>query len=185
MSEYTGLSEIISGGQTGADQGGLLAARAAGLLTGGTAPAKFMTANGPNPLLRAFGLVAKGNLQSRTMANIIDSDATVVLSADMASPGTVLTLRYCRERRKPCLAIDTSIAMTTFGDTGGVLTATTDDWCEILNDFIRLHSVRTLNVAGNRERFNDLRTTWVTEIFLRRTFQLLDLDNLLIRQADL
>jgi hypothetical protein len=34
----TALTRLISGGQTGADQGGLRAARAAGIETGGWAP---------------------------------------------------------------------------------------------------------------------------------------------------
>ncbi len=53
------LREIISGGQTGADQAGLYVGKMLGLKTGGVAPPHFMTHEGPNPeLLRdEYGLV--------------------------------------------------------------------------------------------------------------------------------
>lgn len=41
------LRKIISGGQTGADQGGLRAGRLLHLETGGTAPHNWMTEQGP------------------------------------------------------------------------------------------------------------------------------------------
>ena len=45
------------GGQTGADQGGLRAARACGIPTGGWAPRGWQTEDGPCPALANFGLV--------------------------------------------------------------------------------------------------------------------------------
>ncbi|HME98544.1 MAG TPA: putative molybdenum carrier protein, partial [Terriglobia bacterium] len=51
------MKKIISGGQTGADMGGLLAARELGIETGGMAPKGWLTENGPEEvLLRSFGL---------------------------------------------------------------------------------------------------------------------------------
>ncbi len=41
------VRKIISGGQTGADRGGLLAGEALKIETGGTAPPIFMTELGP------------------------------------------------------------------------------------------------------------------------------------------
>ena len=50
--------KIISGGQTGADMGALLAARELGIPTGGVAPKGWLTENGPQEeLLRNFGLI--------------------------------------------------------------------------------------------------------------------------------
>jgi Circularly permutated YpsA SLOG family len=49
--------KIVSGGQTGADQAGLRAARAAGIETGGWAPKGWDTEDGPAPWLEDFGLI--------------------------------------------------------------------------------------------------------------------------------
>lgn len=51
------LIKIVTGGQTGADQGALLAARAAGIATGGWAPLGWMTEDGPAPWLADFRLI--------------------------------------------------------------------------------------------------------------------------------
>lgn len=58
MADAGEMFKVISGGQTGADQAGLRAARAAGLVTGGWAPRGWLTEAGPAPrLAREFGLV--------------------------------------------------------------------------------------------------------------------------------
>ena len=46
----TGLEMVISGGQTGADRGGLIAAKALGIPTGGTAPLGYKTEAGMKSL---------------------------------------------------------------------------------------------------------------------------------------
>ncbi|MGH9425849.1 MAG: YpsA SLOG family protein [Terriglobia bacterium] len=64
---------IISGGQTGADQAGLRAARAVGFRTGGYAPVGWFTEDGPQPaLLQGFGLVEcdRPGYAARTFANV-------------------------------------------------------------------------------------------------------------------
>ena len=62
------LAKIISGGQTGADTGGLLAGKRLGIKTGGTAPPRFMTDAGTNYALHlSFGLV-EGEPDPRTNA---------------------------------------------------------------------------------------------------------------------
>jgi hypothetical protein len=182
---YTGLHKVISGGQTGADQGGLMAAHQLGVLTGGTAPAGFMTSRGPLPLLECFGLKAEGTLQTRTKKNIMDSDATVVLSGDLASSGTVLTIRLCKELQKPCLVLDIASACTAFGDTRTFPVETIDQLSRPLYEFLLQHQVRILNVAGNRERFDDARTTHAAHGVVATALSFLDLDNLLIRDSDL
>jgi len=49
---------IISGGQTGADLGGLVGARRIGIETGGTAPRGYKTEKGSQvDALKAFGLI--------------------------------------------------------------------------------------------------------------------------------
>lgn len=182
---YHGLEKVISGGQTGADQAGLLAAHQVGLLTGGTAPAGFMTARGPNMLLTAFGLTAEGTLQTRTKRNVADSDATVILSGDMTSSGTLLTVRYCNELNRRYYSLDISSLQAEFGDTGVPSAQLIDEMGMGLCTFIVYRRVRTLNVAGNRERFDDSRTTRISQLILNRAFKYLDLDVLLRRDSDL
>ncbi len=73
------LRKIISGGQTGADMGGLLAAKELGLETGGTAPGGYKTEKGRNLDLRdIYGLTQFGTYPQRTRINVRDSDATVI-----------------------------------------------------------------------------------------------------------
>ena len=95
------LTTIISGGQTGADMAGLLAARDIGLKTGGTAAPYYATSEGKQEeLLKSFGLKAiswqgswvKGYIE-RTKANVDNSDATVVFKYK-DSPGTDKTIGY-------------------------------------------------------------------------------------------
>jgi hypothetical protein len=79
------LRKVISGGQSGADLAGLMAARKLGLKTRGTAAPNFSTSEGARgSVLKSFGLCAvpsKGSLAEgycrRSMINVDDSDATV------------------------------------------------------------------------------------------------------------
>ena len=88
------LIKVISGGQTGADQAGLAAAKACGLETGGWAPKGWLTADGEaEELLRSYGLKEhRGGYRSRTWANVKDADATIRLATNFDSPGEKCTL---------------------------------------------------------------------------------------------
>lgn len=135
------VTRIISGGQTGADMGGLAAGRALGLDTGGTAPPAFITENGPNAQLRdVYKLTASSakGYAPRTKDNIINSDGTVILSAHVGSPGTRLTIAMAKSEHKPYLLVDLS--------TTDIASATKN-----VKAFLHDNSIETLNVAGNRE----------------------------------
>jgi len=74
--------KVISGGQTVADQAGLIATRRFGIPTGGWMPNGFETADGPNPqLARKYRLREhrSGNAE-RTATNWRDSDGTIHLA---------------------------------------------------------------------------------------------------------
>lgn len=122
--------KIISGGQTGADMGGLLAGRDLGIKTGGWAPKGWITEAGPNLALREYGLIqhSSPNYPPRTRMNIINSDVTV-LFGDMQSAGSRLVIGICEEDCVPYLL---------------------NPDAEELREFCRLWEVETLNVAGNR-----------------------------------
>ncbi|MCU7806297.1 MAG: putative molybdenum carrier protein [Candidatus Thiodiazotropha sp. (ex Semelilucina semeliformis)] len=130
-------SKIISGGQTGADIGGLTGAKKVGISTGGYAPRGYKTEVGPQPeVLKEFGLVElpSSNYKHRTKQNVFSSDATLIVSTDPTSHGTQLTIQYCKELKKPFLLIDPA-----------------KDCCELIRVFLDNHSPRVLNIAGNRE----------------------------------
>ena len=83
------ISRIISGGQSGADQGGLEAAERLGVPTGGFMPKGFRTEDGPRPDLAArYGLVEASTpgYPERTERNVQLADGTAVFAA-AGSPG--------------------------------------------------------------------------------------------------
>ena len=125
--------KIISGGQTGADLGGLEGARLAGIETGGLAPEGYRTEEGNNfDLGKIYGLVEAGakNYNHRTIRNVIYSEGTAIFADDVHSPGTKLTINTCVDREKPFIINPTP------GE---------------LRGFIEQHKIETLNIAGNRE----------------------------------
>ncbi len=133
MSKAGRPRKIVSGGQTGADLGGLAAARQLGIPTGGWAPRGWLTEDGPSPeLLRdTYGLeLCDGGYDLRTELNVRDSDATVVFARDPESNGTRATIDWAEHYGKPIIINPTA---------------------EELRDFVAGHKVGVLNIAGNRE----------------------------------
>ncbi len=131
---------IISGGQTGADMGGLIAAREADIPTGGTAPAAWLTEDGPKKtLLQSFGLVecAEPGYPARTRTNVLQSDGTLIVG-NYDSGGSALTYEIVRESRK-------AISLLSYPNAAG------DDETERFRQWLQGNGVRVLNVAGNRE----------------------------------
>ena len=136
------LTKIISGGQTGADQGALHGARLAGLETGGAAPKGYWTENGGEPdLLGGYGLIetVSTGYPPRTRINVMNSDGTLIFG-DPSSAGSRLTERLCLNFEKPYQTIHWPYLATP-----PVLPI--KQWMEIYN-------IKTLNVAGNRESKN-------------------------------
>jgi hypothetical protein len=95
------LDRVISGGQTGADQAALRAARACGISTGGWAPRGWLTEAGPAPWLAEWGLAEcpEGETEAerylaRRRRCVKDSFA-VVCFGDMTSPGSRALDRDC------------------------------------------------------------------------------------------
>jgi len=138
------LSKIISGGQTGIDQSALFSAWKHGIQTGGTAPHGFLTSHGNCPVLQVFGLNAKGHYTYRTKENVKNSDATIILTSNKDSPGTIATVRYCKELQKPYKTFDISI-----------LSSDPTQYKNIAEDIVSFiidnGNISVLNVAGNRE----------------------------------
>lgn len=127
------VEKIISGGQTGADRGGLIAGGTLGIETGGTAPPGFITEKGSDPSLRLYGLVEgkpdPKTYPKRTRRNVKDSDGTLLMG-NAESPGSRLTLGCCVDLEKPWIM---------------------NPIPSELSRWLIANSIKILNVAGNRE----------------------------------
>jgi len=148
------LKKIISGGQTGGDMAGLIAAKLMGLKTGGTAPNKFITANGPKPdLLNMMyglreGVVDPKTFPMRTMANVDNANATVAQLVK-PSPGTGNTIGYAESGRWQKASNETP------GVRGGyrphaVVGADKAEAIKLIRQLLE-QNPEILNVAGHRE----------------------------------
>jgi hypothetical protein len=137
---------VISGGQTGADIGGLRAARRVGIATGGWAPKGYMTERGPMPYL--LGTVysleehPSPHYPPRTALNIFSSDMTLIF-ADRLDGGSALTRDMCFKMKKPVF----HIAPCDY-DVEGLdhLSALVDVW-----KWVERQPHDIINIAGNRE----------------------------------
>jgi hypothetical protein len=164
MSQQRLLPErVISGGQTGADQAGLIVACRFGIPTSGWMPKGFLTTTGPAPdLAREFGLGEHtGGYADRTEANVRLADGTLRCAASFGTLGEKCTLKWLRHHSKPYLDIDRA----------------TPPPVEEVAEWIKRHSIRVLNVAGNVEpKSKKAKTSGITEFvidYLSRVFLVL------------
>lgn len=149
--------KVVSGGQTGADQAALHAARDCGLATSGWAERKWGTEDGPNPKLFDFGLLPcrLPGYPARTEANVEDSDGTIWFG-HRDTPGHLCTWNACDLNSKPFLEISAGITTP-----------------RLVADWIAFHSIEVLNVAGNRESKNP-GIFAATKVFLTELFTILN-----------
>lgn len=193
--EYGGLHKVISGGQTGADQGGLLAAWSVGVETGGVAPANYKTQAGHNPLLEILGLSPHRdpNYNVRTKLNVDGSDGTIIIAHNVASPGTAYTMRMAATLGKPyhVLNISELVRHLALGEKIENELVTITDFGTQLFDFIVKNRISCLNVAGNREIHSDgssagtLVVTTVTRWIVTAALLSLEKDGKLIKRKEL
>ena len=133
----TFLKKLVSGAQTGADEGGLEAAVKFGIETGGWIPKGFRTEIGPRPELAKYNLVetTSSNFGPRTYANAHDSDGTIRFAFDFDSAGEKCTLKAINKFNKPYIDVDIEDPISVK---------------EVVN-WIKENNIKVLNVAGNRE----------------------------------
>jgi putative molybdenum carrier protein len=141
------LKRVISGGQSGADKAGLVAAKAVGLATGGTVPRGWRTENGSDLSLRDFGVMEHSDsaYPPRTRKNVHDSDGTIIIASKLDG-GSNLTAGICRMGRKPMLHV---------AELTPAMLVTAARWIED-------NRIETLNVAGNRESKSPGLQVWAT-----------------------
>jgi hypothetical protein len=132
------LEKIISGGQTGVDRGALDAALDLGFPCGGFCPEDRAAEDGRIPSHYPLTPLPGAGYRERTLQNVIDADATVILCQDEPTGGTRLTIEFCNQLHTPCLFIDAR--------THSVPAAVS----RVLA-FVCEHEVRVLNFAGPRE----------------------------------
>ena len=137
--DYFGLRKIISGGQTGADRGGIDAAKKQSIETGGWAPYGYRTDVGPDRSLADLGLQehSSPNYPPRTKLNVVQSDATVIIASNPHSPGCTLTAKLCKANSKPLFVLPAAFSQEQHSK---------------FVEWIIHHQVGVLNVAGNRDK---------------------------------
>jgi hypothetical protein len=106
-----GLEKIISGGQTGADQGALDAAIEAGLAHGGWIPKGRKTEAGPLPRKYRLKEMKTENNPRRTEMNIFEAHGTLIITRGKLIGGSALTRQVAKKHGFPCLHIDLDRAL--------------------------------------------------------------------------
>jgi hypothetical protein len=125
---------IVSGGQTGADRAALDWAIARGIAHGGWCPRGRVAEDGPIPPRYALEETPSSDYAQRTLWNVRDSDATLVVSRSaVLTGGSAYTARCAEQLAKPCLHAHPGA-----------------DDAETVRAFLARNHVRTLNVAGPR-----------------------------------
>ena len=100
--------KIVSGGQTGADRGGLLAAMDIGLDWGGWAPKGWRAEDGtiPSCYREKMQEIGSSNYLVRTRRNVADSHATLIVTNTYPlSGGTLKTRHFCEEMMRSHLVV--------------------------------------------------------------------------------
>lgn len=130
---------IISGGQTGADRGGLDAAITLGLAIGGWVPKGRVAEDGYVPS-RYTPMKETGSRHygQRTAANVIESDATILFTRGPLNGGSALTLKLAQRHSKPCLHVN----LAAFDPARHV---------DGIRAWLQKYKPGILNVAGSRE----------------------------------
>ena len=128
---------IVSGGQTGVDQGALAAALDRGASCGGWCPEGRRSEEGTIPALYPVRELVGSGYRERTRQNVVDSDGTAIIFNAILEGGTRLTAEYCGQERKPHILLDAA-------------TLTQSESVAALGRFVRNNDIEVLNVAGPR-----------------------------------
>jgi hypothetical protein len=127
---------IMSGGQTGADRAALDVAIRHHIPHGGWCPAGRCAEDGPIHRRYELTETPEAAYAQRTAWNVRDSDGTVVLTLKPhATGGSLYALTVAAELCRPVIHLSRTASGT----------------AKALRQFIAVHHIRRLNVAGSRE----------------------------------
>lgn len=129
---------IVSGGQTGADRAALDWATEHDVEHGGWCPAGRRAEDGPLDAKYQLAETESKGYRARTVRNVRDSDATLILNLGELEGGSLETLRIAEARCKPVRVVQVDAPPT-----GAELNE--------LREWLRVNAVDRLNVAGPRE----------------------------------
>jgi hypothetical protein len=127
---------IVSGGQTGVDRAALDVAIELGLPHGGWCPRGRLAEDGPIAGRYELCETDSPAYHVRTEQNVIDSNATLILTRGEPIGGTALTIRLAQKYGRPLLVADL---------------ARPDVFPETVRKWITDGGYHVLNVAGPRE----------------------------------
>lgn len=129
------LQRIVSGGQTGVDRAALDVARDWGLAIGGWCPRGRKAEDGRIPDQYPLRETESARYDVRTRRNVRDSDGTLILTQGDPVGGTALTAAVAERTGKPWLVMDLDMHPDP----------------RPVGDWLTLHRIEILNVAGPRE----------------------------------
>lgn len=128
--------KIISGGQTGADQGALDFALKYKFKCGGFCPRDRKSEKGTIPLKYPLTEMETENYIERTRKNVLESSGTLIVKDEFDLRGGALnTIKFCKGFSKPVLIYDVN--------------NDTIDY-EQFQNWLNENKIKVLNVSGNR-----------------------------------
>lgn len=137
MNRWKMVTQIISGGQTGADRAALDFAIKHNIPYGGWLPKGRKTEDGTLPEKYQLQEMPTGEYAKRTEQNILDSDGTLIVSHEYLTGGSALTEFLAEKHKKPCVHID----LNKLNQKEASL---------IIDKWLQTHKIEVLNVAGPR-----------------------------------
>ena len=146
---------IISGGQTGVDRAGLVAAMTYSIRIGGWLPKGRLAEDGEVPEDFYDMQECEGGYRERTRANVRSAHATLILSDRFPlTGGTAYTEDVAKELGKPYKVVNVEMGSTAakgLAALPGDATAEIRDWMLSLEDTVEGSDRIILNIAGPRE----------------------------------
>lgn len=147
------INKLISGGQTGGDRAALDFAIANGIPHGGWCPKGRKAEDGPIDAKYLLQETPTADYLERTEWNIRDSHGTLILTIGAKlTGGSKRTAEIARKLGKPCLHISKE---------GTALPVSK------LTDFLAMHTIDVLNVAGPRASKEPAVGEFVTQVLTR------------------
>jgi hypothetical protein len=131
------VRQVVSGGQTGVDRAALDVALELGIACGGWCPKGRLAEDGPIADRYPLRETRSTRYARRTLCNVRDSDATLIVAREPLRGGTAYTERCAGELERPLLVVAPD--------------ATDAALLERVRRWLVENEVEVLNVAGPRE----------------------------------